>query len=68
MTEDKLLKPGVAAPILGISTKTLWVWQRKGKIRPVKTPTGRLLYPESEVKRVITMMYGYEPVSLRGRI
>jgi predicted site-specific integrase-resolvase len=65
---DELLPPRIAAPMLGICTKTLWMWQREGKIRAVKTPTGRYLYLESEVKRVQKEMYGYEPVSLRGRI
>ena len=68
MPEDELLPPRTVAPMLGITTKTLWIWQSNGKIRAVKTPTGRYLYPESEVKRVQKEMYGYEPISLRGRI
>lgn len=66
--DKKLLPPRVVAPMLGISKKTLWIWAKKGKIRPVKTPTGRFLYPETEVKRVLDMMYGYPLPSLRGMI
>ena len=41
---------------LGISVKTLWVWQKKGIIRAVRLPTGKLRYPKSEVERILKEM------------
>ncbi|MBS7288815.1 MAG: helix-turn-helix domain-containing protein [Candidatus Freyarchaeota archaeon] len=54
MSEDyeELLKPRDVAKIFNITVKTLWEWQRKGIIKAVKLPTGKLRYPKSEVKRV----------------
>ncbi|MEM2788237.1 MAG: helix-turn-helix domain-containing protein [Candidatus Bathyarchaeia archaeon] len=36
----------------GISVKTLWEWQKRGIIRAVRLPTGKLRYPKSEVERL----------------
>jgi len=66
-TKDELLTPRIAAPMLGISRKTLWLWTKKGKIKAVRTPTGRFLYPLSEVKKVLNAMYGF-PASLCDRL
>jgi len=54
MTKDyeELLKPRDVARIFNITTKTLWEWQRKGLIRAVRLPTGKLRYPRSEVERI----------------
>ncbi len=52
MTE-KLLPPREAYKRLGISFITLKRWIYSGKIRAVKTPTGRWMIPESEVERII---------------
>jgi len=53
LVEEELLHPKDAAKMLGISVKTLWVWQRKGIIRAVRLPTGKLRYPKSEVLRIL---------------
>ncbi|OYT52833.1 MAG: IS607 family transposase [Desulfurococcales archaeon ex4484_217_2] len=52
MTE-RLLPPREACRRLGISFITLKRWIYSGKIRAVKTPTGRWMIPESEVERII---------------
>jgi predicted site-specific integrase-resolvase len=54
MKEDyeELLKPRDVAKIFNITTKTLWEWQRKGIIKAVRLPTGKLRYPRSEVDRL----------------
>ena len=52
MTE-KLLPPREVCKRLGISFITLKRWIYSGKIRAVKTPTGRWMIPESEVERII---------------
>jgi len=53
MTE-KLLPPREVCKRLGISFITLKRWIYSGKIRAVKTPTGRWMIPESEVERIIS--------------
>ena len=52
MTE-RLLPPREACRRLGISFITLKRWIYSGKIRAVKTPTGRWMIPKSEVERII---------------
>jgi len=52
LMEEELLRPSEVAKKFGISVKTLWKWQRKGIIRAVKLPTGKLRYPKSEVERL----------------
>lgn len=48
----RLLPPREACRRLGISFITLKRWIYSGKIRAVKTPTGRWMIPESEVERI----------------
>jgi len=52
MTE-RLLPPREACKRLGISFITLKRWIYSGKIRAVKTPTGRWMIPESELERIV---------------
>jgi Predicted site-specific integrase-resolvase len=49
---EELLKPKDVAKIFNITTKTLWEWQKKGIIKAVRLPSGKLRYPKSEVERV----------------
>jgi len=49
---EELLKPKDVARIFNISTKTLWEWQKKGIIKAIRLPTGKLRYPRSEVERL----------------
>ena len=64
----KLLPPREVAPEFGICTNTLWLWTKKGKIKAERTPTGRFLYSEAEVKRVRKIMEGYNPSHIRGTV
>lgn len=50
---ERLLPPREACRRLGISFITLKRWIYSGKIRAVKTPTGRWMIPESEVERIV---------------
>ncbi len=52
MTE-RLLPPREACKRLGISFITLKRWIYSGKIRAIRTPTGRWMIPESEIERII---------------
>jgi putative resolvase len=49
---EELLRSRDVAKIFGISVKTLWKRQRRGIIKAVKLPTGKLRYPRSEVERL----------------
>ena len=49
---EELLRPKEVAKIFNVSVKTLWEWQRKGMIKAVRLPTGKLRYPRSEVERI----------------
>ncbi len=53
MTE-RLLPPREACKRFGISFITLKRWIYSGKIRAVRTPTGRWMIPESEIERIIS--------------
>jgi len=50
---ESLLPPREVCRRLGIHYVTLKRWIYSGKIRAVKTPTGRWMIPESEVERII---------------
>lgn len=41
--------------MLGITTHTIQVWDRRGKIRCVRLPTGRRRIQESEIKRLMNV-------------
>jgi len=51
---ERLLPPREACKRLGISFITLKRWIYSGKIRAVKTPTGRWMIPESEIEKIIS--------------
>ncbi|RLE95644.1 MAG: IS607 family transposase [Thermoprotei archaeon] len=61
MTE-RLLPPREACKRLGISFITLKRWIYSGKIRAVKTPTGRWMIPESEIEKIISGREGTREV------
>ena len=50
---ERLLPPREACKRLGVSFITLKRWIYSGKIRAVRTPTGRWMIPESEVERIV---------------
>jgi putative resolvase len=52
---EKNYSPREAAAILGIAVHTIQVWDRQGRIRCVRLPSGRRRIPESEVKRLLNV-------------
>lgn len=50
---SRLLRPKEACEKLGIHFVTLKRWIYSGKIRAVKSPTGRWMIPEDEVERIL---------------
>lgn len=49
---ENLYAPCKAAKMLGVTTKTLKLWEKAGKIRCVRTPGGHRRIPESEIRRL----------------
>jgi putative resolvase len=49
---ERLFFPREASRLLGVCVKTIQDWDKAGKIRCVRTPTGRRRVPESEISRV----------------
>jgi predicted site-specific integrase-resolvase len=49
---EELLRPKEVAKIFNISVKTHWEWQKKGIIKAIRLPTGKLRYPRSGVERL----------------
>ena len=50
---ERLLPPREACRRLGIHFVTLKRWIYSGKIRAVRTPSGRWMIPESEIERIV---------------
>lgn len=53
MAEAKLLTIGEAAKRLRVSTQSLRAWAKMGKIHYFTTPTGRMLFSEENLNKVI---------------
>ena len=49
----KLLKPREFCELIGISYRTFKRWVSEGRIHVVRTPTGRIRVPYSEVERIL---------------
>ncbi len=49
---EEFLSPRDACRMLGISYITLWRWIREGRIKVVRSPSGRYLTPRSEIDRL----------------
>lgn len=47
----ELLRPGQAAYLLEVAPKTLWRWERAGKIRSLRTLGGHRRYRRAEIER-----------------
>ncbi|MGC8961986.1 MAG: helix-turn-helix domain-containing protein, partial [Candidatus Bathyarchaeia archaeon] len=46
---EKSYSPREAAAILGVTVHTIQVWDRTGRIKCLRLPSGRRRIPESEV-------------------
>ncbi len=49
---EEFLSPRDVCRALGVSYITLWRWIREGRIRVVRSPSGRYLIPRSEIERL----------------
>jgi len=49
---EEFLSPRDACRVLGVSYITLWRWIREGRIKVIRSPSGRYLIPRSEIERL----------------
>jgi len=52
---------GQAAKLLGVTPKTLRVWERQGKIHPIRTPGNQRRYPQAEIDRLLGIVRPDKP-------
>ncbi|MDG6902254.1 MAG: IS607 family transposase [Nitrososphaerota archaeon] len=52
---ERIYSPKEAGKMLGITTHTIQVWDRQGRIRCLRLPTGRRRVPESEIRRLMNV-------------
>jgi len=50
--DNNLISIGKAAKLLGVTTMTLRRWDKSGKLRPVRTPTGRRAYFVTQIDEI----------------
>jgi len=58
-SKERLLKPREFCEIVGISYRTFKRWVSRGLINVVRTPTGRIRIPYSEVERILRGEYSH---------
>jgi len=66
--EERYITAKQAARMLGVHPVTLYRWAKEGKIRFIKTPSGRLRYPLSEIERLKSSFGGNRNVVLYARV
>ena len=66
--EERYLTAKQAARMLGVHPITLYRWAKEGKIKYVRTPTGRLRYPLSEIERLRSTYRGKDNVVIYARV
>ena len=54
---------GEAAAALGVRVETLRRWERKGLLRPTRTPGGQRVVPAAEVARLLSERRGSQPIA-----
>lgn len=53
MMKEKIYSPQQACELLGIHIRTLQKWDNEGKIKAIRTPSGRRKIPQSEIDRLL---------------
>lgn len=51
---DKLVSVGEAAALVGVSTDTIKRWEKAGRIKSTRTPTGHRRFRRGDVVRLLT--------------
>lgn len=52
---ERSYSPKKAEETLGVTTHTIQAWDRQGRIRCLRPPTGRRRVPESEIRRLMSI-------------
>jgi len=65
---ERLLSPKEAGKLLGVSTKTIQRWDKKGLIKVIRTPTGRRRIPYSEIQRILKEKVNDRRAVVYGRV
>ncbi len=66
--EERYVTAKQAAKMLGVHPITLYRWAKEGKIKYVRTPSGRLRYPLSEIERLKSTYMGKNNVVIYARV
>ena len=66
--EEVYLPARKAAKLLGVHPITLYRWAKKGKIRCIRTPTGRLRYPLSEIMKFRDIIHEGKDIAIYARV
>jgi len=53
MENDKMIKIGEAAKMIGVRRETLREWDEKGSLTAIRTPGNRRLYKLSDIDRFL---------------
>jgi excisionase family DNA binding protein len=52
--QDRLLTPGEVAILFRVDPKTVTKWANAGRIKGLRTPTGRWRFRESDVRALLS--------------
>ncbi|MGI9862832.1 MerR family transcriptional regulator [Moorella naiadis] len=68
---DELLLPREVASIFRVTTRTLWNWEQRGVLVPVRLPTGQKRYRRNDVEALLQAFSGkgtlLEKLRMRGK-
>lgn len=51
---EDLLPVGIASSLIGVSTDTLKRWEKAGRIRSIRTPTGHRRFRRGDIEALLT--------------
>ena len=73
MSNEKYYTARQASDMLGVSLKTVQRWDDQGKMKALRTPTNRRLFPQSEIDKMLGMestekVVNNDSVAIYGRV
>ncbi len=58
MHKSDLIRPAEAAAILSVHPQTLRIWDRQGKLKPIRLPSGQRRYRKADLDELIGVAAG----------